>query len=121
MALTSLQHSDNSANLAAFDILGNASPDGASMSEVFIRVECSQASTSPGSGVQVSLKWTDAAGTPQQDDTVISLDTLGTSSIPKKVQMWTGLGTTVTLEGGLVGDGHYAIDWALTDVAFPLP
>lgn len=120
MALTSLQHSNNSANLAAYDILGNASPDGASMSEVFIRVECSAASTAPGSGVQVSLKWNDGT-TAQQDDTIIGLDTLGTSSPPKKVQMWTGLGTTVTLEGNLTGDGHYAIDWALTDVAFPIP
>lgn len=80
---------------------------------VYVRVYCSAASTLPGSGVQVTLSWTDPAGTPQEHDTIISLDILGNSSIPEIFLASLPTNGPVLLSATEVGDGEFTVEYGI--------
>lgn len=80
---------------------------------IYVRVYCSAASTIPGSGVQASFTWNDASGNPQEHDTVISLDTLGTSSIPESFMVSLAANPEQPmLQATIAGDGEFTIEYA---------
>ena len=76
-----------------------------------IHVAPTVASTTPGSGLQVTARWNDGFG-PLSDDTIISLDAL-TSGVFKQVPMWAGYNQDITLEATMFGASagtEFAID-----------
>lgn len=83
---------------------------------MYVRVHCTAASTIPGSGVQASFTWLDDAGTPQQHDTIISLDTLGTSSIPETFLTLLGIGEPLNIQATVAGDGSFTIEYTIVSV-----
>lgn len=98
--------------ISAFGTNGALSP---SAIMVYVRVHCTAASTIPGSGVQASFTWNDDASTPQQHDTIISLDTLGTSSIPETFLALLGVAEPLNIQATVVGDGSYTIEYCDVD------
>lgn len=79
---------------------------------LMFHVACVTPSSTPGSGLQVTLRWNDGF-TDQSDDTIISLDSAG-AGVFKQVNMWLGPGATVTMESTMLGavGAEYEIGWA---------
>lgn len=118
MALGDLQYRIDTASFPdeLWSIGSNPYPAAAAF-PVYIRVFCSAASTIPGSGVQVTWTWNDPSGAPQSHDTIISLDTLGTSSVPEIFLACLAPNPEpLNFRATLVGDGEFTIEYAMQSI-----
>jgi hypothetical protein len=99
-----------SASFAATTILGGGNGSFQStLMHLDTHVYCSQASTAPGSAVQVDVSWTDD-GVPMVENIIIGLDAL-TSKDVRTIDIWADWNTDIQLTATLIGDGQFGIDW----------